>query len=163
MTGYVNGNDLLVGITSGTSTKTVGHCTTHTATYTTETKDVAVKPLATVAAAAASYYKEKRITGLAVQVKADGIKFYSETEGGFKELLGKWVLGQTVTLKLFERSHDSTPYCTGNFVITSLEETNPAGEDATYSATFDSSGAVTIDTAKIDLLAGSGSGSGSGN
>ena len=44
--GYVNGSDLLLGIAG----KPYGHCTTHTATFTSETKDRAVKPVATLTA-----------------------------------------------------------------------------------------------------------------
>ena len=149
MNNYVNGSDLLVSIAS----KAVGHCTTHTTTFNTETKDVAVKPAASVAASAASLFKSKRVTGLSVQIKADGLCFYSETEAGVKELLGKWKLGASVQVKCFERENDATPYLSGNFIITSLENTAPAGEDATYSVTLDNDGAVEVDPTKIDLLA----------
>lgn len=38
----------------------------------------------------------------------------------------------------------------GNFIISSLEEAAPAGDDTTYNATFDNTGVVTIDEAKVD-------------
>lgn len=147
--GSVNGSNLLVGIAG----KAFGHCTTHTATFTTETTDVKVKPPKATAAAAAGKWKNKRVTGLAVQVKCDGLQFHGETESGFKDLLGMWKLGASVELALFERENDQTPYCSGNFIISSLENTAPAGEDATYSATFDNDGAVAVDEEKVDLLA----------
>ena len=143
---YVNGSDLLVMV----GTKAVGHCTTHTATFSTETKDTAVKPTAATAASAASLYKGKRVSGLSVQVKADGLVFSGETEAGFKDILGAWKAGDPVELVLLKRENDDNPYCSGNFIISSLENTAPAGEDATYSATFDNDGAVTIDEAKFD-------------
>lgn len=149
MTNYVNGSDLLVSIAG----KAAGHCTTHTTTFNTETKDVAVKPAASVQASAASLFKSKRVTGLGVQIKADGLCFYNEAESGFKAALGQWKLGQSVAVKCFERENDSDPYLTGNFIISSLENTAAAGEDATYSVTLDNDGAVEIDTTKIDLLA----------
>lgn len=148
MNGYVNGSDLLMKVSNGA----IGHCTTHSAAYNTETAETAVKPAASILASAAGLFKGKRIKGLSVQVKASGLKFYSEAESGFKVLLGKWALGQTVPVALFEREHDQTPYLTGNFVISNLEETNPAGEDGTYDVTLDNDGAVTIDDAKLDLL-----------
>ena len=40
--GYVNGSDLLLYING----KAVGHCTSHTATFNSETKERAVKPVA---------------------------------------------------------------------------------------------------------------------
>lgn len=150
MQGYVNGSDLLMSFAG----KAVGHCTTHSATYNTETKDVAVKPAASVAAGNASLFKIKRITGLSVQVKASGLKFYNETESGFKAALAAWKNGAPVAVKLFERQNDATPYLTGNFIVSTLEETNPAAEDGTYDITLENDGAVTIDETRLDLLAG---------
>lgn len=148
MNGYVNGSDLLCSVGG----KAIGHCTSHSATFTTETKDVAVKPLASVAPSNASLFKNKRITGLAVQVKADGLQFYQETESGFKAIIAPWAQGQVVALKLFERSQDENPYLSGNFVIESIEQSAPAGEDATYNVTFSNDGAVTVDATKLDLI-----------
>lgn len=154
MEGYKNGSDILIKLPDGA----IGHCTTHSVTYTTETADVAVKPPASVAASPTSLYKKKRIKGLAIQMKFSGMKFYSETESGFKAILAKWALGQEVAASAFERSNDSTPYLAGNFVISELTETNPAGDDATYDGTLDLSGApTTLDATKLDLLSGGGS------
>lgn len=145
MTGYVNGSDLLLSIGG----KASGHCTSHTTTYNSETKDRAVKPVST-ASASAGLWKEKTVTGLSVQVKVEGLRFYGEEEGGIKDVLAKWKVGATVELKGFARSADATPYMIGNFIVSSLEENAPAGDDTTYSATFDNSGEVTIDEAKVD-------------
>lgn len=65
-------------------------------------------------------------------------------------LLAKWKKGATVELKGFHRGSDATPYMSGNFVVTSIEESSPAGEDASYSATFDNSGPVEVDETKVD-------------
>lgn len=144
--GYVNGSDLLMNIDG----KACGHCTSHTTTFTSETKDRAVKPAATETAEKAGLFKEKTVTGLAVQVKCEGLRFYSETENGLKDLLAKWKVGGTVELKGFARGADESPYMSGNFIISSLEEGAPAGDDTTYSATFDNTGAVTIDETVVD-------------
>ncbi len=146
---YVNGSDLLVSVAG----KAVGHCTSHTATFSTETKDVSVKPLASEAPSSGALYKSKRVTGLSIQVKADGLQFYKETESGFKQVLGPWSKGQSVVLNLFERSQDEKPYVTGNFIISSIEQTAGAGEDATYSVTFDNDGAPTVNEENLDLNA----------
>ena len=149
MNGYVNGSDLLMKVDGGA----IGHCTSHTSTFNTETKDVAVKPAASEQASSASLFKKKRVTGLSVQVKADGLCFYQEGESGFKKILAKWAKGQSVPVALFERENDNDPYCTSNFIISALENTAPAGEDATYSVTLDNDGAVEVDDTKLDLLA----------
>lgn len=145
MNGYVNGSDLLVSIGG----KAAGHCTTHTTTYNTETKDRAVKPTST-ASASAGLWKEKSVTGLSVQVKVEGLRFYADQESGMKDLLAKWKAGAVVELKGFARSADASPYMSGNFIVSTLEENAPAGDDTTYSATFDNSGEVTIDETKVD-------------
>ena len=144
--GYVNGSDLLMSIGG----KACGHCTSHTATYNSETKDRAVNPASTESAANAGLFKEKTVTGLSVQVKCEGLRFYGEEENGMKELLAKWKTGATVELKGFARGSDAAPYMSGNFIISTLEEAAPAGDDTTYNATFDNTGVVTIDEAKVD-------------
>lgn len=148
MNGYVNGSDILVSIGG----KAAGHCTSHTTTFSSETKDRAVKPVAT-ASVGAGLWKEKSVTGLSVQVKVEGLRFYSETEAGMKDMLAQWKVGKSVELKGFARQNDENPYMSGNFIISSLEESAPAGEDSTYSATFDNSGEVTIDESKVDGVA----------
>lgn len=154
MEGYVNGSDLLIKLANGA----IGHCTTHTVTYNTETSETAVKPAASVAASVAGLFKSKRIKGLSIQIKASGIKFYSESESGFKVCLEKWALGTSVACSCFERGKDSTPYLAGNFVIEELVETNPAADDATYDITLSNDGApTTLDATKLDLLASASS------
>lgn len=133
--GYVNGSDLLLKIGG----KAVGHCTTHTLTFNSETKDRAVKP-----AAANSYsaglWKGKGVTGLSISISAEGLRFYGETENGFSEISALWGAGQSVAVLAFERDGDETPYVSGNFVISSIEETSPAGDDATYSINLENDG-----------------------
>lgn len=151
---YKNGSDLLLKVADGC----IGHCTTHEATYSTETKDTAYKPVATQSASTASLWKGKRVTGLSMQVTFEGLKFSGETESGFKTLLGGFRVGSSVAVKLFERAHDTTPYASGNFIIASLKETNPAGEDSTYSGTLENDGAIDIDESKIDITGGGNGG-----
>ena len=134
-TGYINGSDLLLSVGG----KAVGHCTSHTLTFNSETKDRAVKP-----AASASYssglWKGKGVTGLSISISAEGLRFYGETENGYDELAAKWGKGQAVEVKAFQREGDASPYVVGNFVIASLEETSPAQDDATYSISLESDG-----------------------
>jgi predicted secreted protein len=143
-TGYVNGSDLLIKIGG----KAVGHCTSHTLTFSSETKDRAVKPLAS-ATISSSLWKGTGVTGLTVSISADGLRNYDETEGGFKSLLAAWATGQPVQVVAFERESDATPYLSGNFTITSLDETSPAQDDATYSISLDNDGEVSITTTAL--------------
>jgi len=143
-TGYINGSDLLVKIAG----KAVGHCTSHTLTFASETKDRAVKPVAS-ATISTSLWKGKGVTGLSVSISAEGLRNYDETEGGFKSLVNAWTTGQPVEVIGFERESDATPYLSGNFVITNLEETSPAQDDATYSISLENDGIVTITNTAI--------------
>jgi predicted secreted protein len=142
--GYINGSDLLIKIAG----KAVGHCTSHTLTFASETKDRAVKPVAS-ATISTSLWKGKGVTGLSVSISAEGLRNYDETEGGFKSLVNAWVTGQPVAVLGFERESDATPYLSGNFVITNLEETSPAQDDATYSISLENDGVVTITNTAI--------------
>lgn len=137
---YINGSDLLLGVAG----KCIGHCTSHTTTNTSETKDRAVKPVKT-AGMANSLYKTKGVVGLSMSVKAEGLCFYDETEGGYGYLLDLWSKGAAVELKCFHRTNDATPYLVGNFVISSLEKTAPAQDDVSYSVQFELAGVPTID------------------
>lgn len=158
-TGYVNGSDALLYIGS----KAVGHCSSHTATFTSETKDRAVKPLASQNVGSGKW-KRKGVVGLAIAVQTEGLRFYDETEFGYRDLLAAWKAGESVKLKLCERESSQTPYLQGNFIISSLEENAPAQDDATYKASFDNDGEPDIlDETKItqnepDLNAQGGNG-----
>lgn len=143
---YINGSDLLVSF-GGSAT---GHATSHSVSLSTETKDVAVKPAASAARSSAGLFKNKRVTGLSVQIKADGLAVYDESEAGVPDFLEKWAEGQSVAVKAFARGGDTTPYISGNFIIASMEISSPAGEDATYSITLDNDGAVTVDESKFE-------------
>lgn len=137
-TGYCNGSDMLVYVGG----KAVGHCTSHTATFNSETKDRAVKPVAS-ASLSAGLWKGKTVTGLSISISAEGLVHYDETESGFKELLAAWKTGAPVTVKCMERANDNEPYLEGSFVITSLERTDPAQDDSTYSIQLENNGEPT--------------------
>lgn len=135
VTEYINGSDLLLKIAG----KCVGHCSSHTVTMNTETKDRAVKPVAT-AAKSAGLWKGKGVTGLSISIKFDGLRAYQETENGFEEVAPSWGKGQPVDVECFKRGEDTKPYIKGKFVISSLEETSPAQDDSTYTGSLDNDG-----------------------
>lgn len=134
-TGYINGSDLLLELDG----KAVGHCTSHTLTFNSETKDHAVKPLAS-AAKSSGLWKGKGVTGLSISISAEGLRFYEETENGHEQIAPLWGKGDSVEVKAFKRGSDAAPYVAGKFVITSLEETSPAQDDATYTVNLDNDG-----------------------
>ena len=134
-TGYCNGSDMLLYVGG----KAVGHCTTHTTTMNSETKDRSVKPVAT-AGISAGLWKGKGVTGLSISIKADALVFYGETEGGYKALFSAWKAGKSVQVKCMERENADKPYLQSNFVIASLERTDPAQDDSTYSVSLENDG-----------------------
>ena len=142
--GYCNGSDMLLYVGG----KAVGSCTSHTVTFNSETKERAVKPVAS-AAISSGLWKGKGVVGLSYSISGEGLVFYDETECGFRELFALWKAGRPVTVKCMERENSDTPYLSGNFVIASLEQTSPAQDDATYSITLENDGEVEIDEEAI--------------
>ena len=123
---YINGSDLLLKVGG----QAVGHCTTHTLTFNSETKDRAVKPVA-AASQSSGLWKGKGVTGLSIAISAEGLRFYNESENGYEQVAPLWGQGQSVEVVAFKR---------GNFVIATLEETSPAQDDATYSISLENDG-----------------------
>lgn len=142
--GYVNGSDLLLKV----GDKAVGHCSSHTLTFNSETKDRAVKPTADKSKQA-GLWKAKGVTGLSISVSADGLRCYDETENGFTQVSALWGAGTSVEVTAFEREGDDAPYLKGKFVITSIEETSPAQDDATYSISLENDGEPEVYPGKV--------------
>lgn len=142
--GYCNGSDMLLYIGG----RAVGHCTTHTTTINSETKDRAVKPVATKGISA-GLWKNKGVVGLSVSISAEGLVFYQETESGYKSCLAMVAKGQSVEVKCMERETTDKPYLSGKFVVSSLERTDAAQDDATYSINLENDGEVTFDETAI--------------
>lgn len=132
---YVNGSDLLLKVGG----KPVGHCTSHTLTFSSETKERAVKPVATEAKSA-GLWKGQGITSLSIEIKAEGLIFVTETENGFDQIAPLWGAGDSVEVEAFRREEDASPYLEGKFVIDSLEQTAPAQDDSTYSVSLKNDG-----------------------
>ena len=134
--GYVNGSDLLLYI----GDKAIGHCTTHTTTFDTETKDRAVKPVAS-ATKAQALFKDSGVTGLSITISFEGLMFYNETEFGYNDLVQTWIAGKSIKAKCAERG--GATYLEGSFVLTQLEQEAPAQDDVTYKGTLKNVGAPT--------------------
>lgn len=147
-TGYVNGSDLLLYVND----KAVGHCTTHTTTFDTETKDRSVKPVAS-ASMAQALWKSSGVTGLSISISFEGLCFYDETEFSIKDLLDVWAKGKSIDVKCMERESEE-PYLKGKFVMTQLEQDAPAQDDVTYKGTLKNDGAPdTLDATKLTINA----------
>lgn len=140
--GYVNGSDELVAIAGGA----IGHSTTATVTFNSDTKDRAVKPVAT-AGMQSGLWKGKGVTGLSISISAEGLRYYKETENGYEPISARWGKGKSVEVSVYHRTDSSAnggkptnPYLKGMFVITSVETTTPAQDDATYTINLENDG-----------------------
>lgn len=134
-----------------------GHCTTHTATMNSETKDRAVKPLASKAKTN-GMWKEKGVTGLSIAISAEGLIYDGETEVSYGKMMAAWKSGQPVQIKCMQRGESKKPYLAGSFIITSLERTDPAQDDSTYTINLDNNGEPDVldETAFTDGTAAAG-------
>lgn len=132
---YCNGSNMLLYLDEDA----FGHCTTHTATMNSETKDRAVKPAASKAKTN-GMWKEKGVTGLSIAISAEGLIYDGETEASYQKMLAAWKSGQPVKIKCMQRGESKKPYLAGSFIISSLERTDPAQDDSTYTINLDNNG-----------------------
>lgn len=132
---YCNGSNMLLYL----GEDAFGHCTTHTATMNSETKDRAVKPAAGKAKTN-GMWKEKGVTGLSIAISAEGLIYDGETEASYQKMLAAWKSGQPVKIKCMQRGESKKPYLAGSFIISSLERTDPAQDDSTYTINLDNNG-----------------------
>ena len=132
---YCNGSNMLLYL----GENAFGHCTTHTATMNSETKDRAVKPAASKAKTN-GMWKEKGVTGLSIAISAEGLIYDGETEASYGKMMAAWKSGQPVQIKCMQRGDSQKPYLAGSFIISSLERTDPAQDDSTYTINLDNNG-----------------------
>ena len=132
---YCNGSNMLLYL----GEDAFGHCTTHTATMNSETKDRAVKPAASKAKTN-GMWKEKGVTGLSIAISAEGLIYDGETEASYQKMLAAWKSGQPVKIKCMQRGESKKPYLAGSFIISSLERTDPAQDDSNYTINLDNNG-----------------------
>lgn len=142
---YIEGRDLMVFVdTSGGSgaptwTKTAA-ATSHTISYSAETKERVTKDTENGA------FSQKSVTKLSVSISVEALTTY-QADCGFKSLLKMFKERKPVKLKYgFATDEGTEEHEEGLFVITSLEESSPADDDATYSASFENSGNVETKT-----------------
>lgn len=132
---YMNGSNVLFTVGG----KGLGHSTTHSVTYNTETKERGVKPPVKENTKNA-LFSGKGVTKMSISVHGEGFRYKGEEELSLDDIRKLWGIGQSVELSCFEREGDSAPYLKGKFVITKVEETSPAQDDATFTVDFENDG-----------------------
>lgn len=132
---YMSGSNVLFTVGG----KGLGHSTTHTVTYSTETKKRGVKPPVKEKTKKA-LFSGKGVTEMSISVHGEGFRYKGEEELSLDEIRKLWGIGRSVELSCFEREGDTTPYLKGKFVISKVEETSPAQDDATFTVDFENDG-----------------------
>lgn len=132
---YMSGSNVLFTVGG----KGLGHSTTHTVTYSTETKKRGVKPPVNEKTKKA-LFSGKGVTEMSISVHGEGFRYKGEEELSLDEIRKLWGIGRSVELSCFEREGDATPYLKGKFVISKVEETSPAQDDATFTVDFENDG-----------------------
>ena len=132
---YMSGSNVLFSVGG----KGLGHSTTHTVTYSTETKKRGVKPPVKEKTKKA-LFSGKGVTEMSISVHGEGFRYKGEEELSLDEIRKLWGIGRSVELSCFERDGDATPYLKGKFVISKVEETSPAQDDATFTVDFENDG-----------------------
>lgn len=138
----VEGRDLMVYIFETDSYKPQAAATSHTITYSGETKERVTKDTANGA------FSKKKVTKLSVTIKCEALTLFG-TGNVYQKLLAIMKSREPVKLKYGyseEAGDASSSYEEGMFVITSLEQNSPADDDATYSTTFENDGNVETKT-----------------
>lgn len=149
MEGYINGSDMLLAVFN----KAIGHCTEHTVTYDTTTKERAVKAPESQGITA-SLFKETTVTGLSVTISFKGLQVYNETELDADTLKALWKEAKPVTAECFRRPENGvtgtarSPYLKAQFVITKLTESATAEDDASFDGELKMTGSPDVWTPK---------------
>ena len=144
---YIHGSDMLVGLMMQDKYVPFGHSKTCTISNKADTKERSVKPTIEdkAKAGAAGKWKEKSVNALSVSISTEGFKFYGG-EMGYDKLLELWEKSEPVTVRYALRGEETSKYREGKFIITSLDESSPSDDDATYSLSLENSGPVETKT-----------------
>lgn len=140
MTAFRSGTDLILGVVRTVSNVEtfypLGYSTGCKISDSTETGERVTKE------AADTNWKEKYVKTLSETITADGFVYDSVAASkiSFPDLKTAWITKEEVTLRYKYR--DETVLYEGKFVITSLEQDGPAGDDEKWSVTFENTGAI---------------------
>ena len=142
---YIEGRDLMLYIQEGDTFIPQAAATSHTISYSGETKERVTKDSKNGA------FSNKRVTKLSVSIQCEALTLFG-ADSVYDKLLAIMKSRKPVKLKYGyteEAGGQSSKYEEGMFVITSLEQNSPADDDATYSATFENDGNVETKTGTV--------------
>lgn len=142
--GVVEGNDLMLYVNTaaaGSSTPTweaTAHATSHSIAFSVGTKERKTKTT--------GKWSKLIVTGNSCEIKCEALVAYKDGYG-YSDLKKLHKAGTPVMLKFAHvELAAQDEYEEGEFLITNIDESSGAGEDATYSATFKNHGEVVTKT-----------------
>ena len=139
MSAYRSGTDLILGVVQSGTFKPLGYSSSCKISDSTETGERVTKE------ATDSNWKEKYVKSLSETITAEGFVYddVAASSISFPGLKTLWLSKTAVTLRYKYRSQGANAgLYQGSFIITSLEQDGPAGDDEKWSVTFENSGAV---------------------
>lgn len=142
---YIEGRDIMLCVNTGASDEAPTYtptaaATSHSINYSGETKERVTKD------SGGGAWSEKRVTKLSVSIKVDALVVFN-ADCGYDKLLEIMKSRKPVLLKYgYKVEETGDTYEEGLFVITSLEKTDSAEDDSSYSASFENTGEVTTKT-----------------
>ncbi len=136
---YRSGTDLIMGIVQSGTFKPLGYSSSCKISDSTETGERVTKE------ATDTDWKEKYVKSLSETITAEGFVYDSVASSSisFPNLKSLWISKTPVVLRYKYRNQGANAgLFQGTFIITSLEQDGPAGDDEKWSVTFENSGAV---------------------
>lgn len=136
---YRDGTDLILGLMVDQTFKPFGHSTGCKISDSSETGERVTKE------AQSAKFKEKYVKSLSERITCDGFVYDGDDAAnkiGLPTLKSLWLSGSPVKARYAYRGAETTTYYEGDFIITSLDDDGPAGDDEKYSLTLENSGAV---------------------
>ena len=145
-TGYIEGDDIMVYVDTtgaGTAYQPMAAATNHKISDKAETKTSKRK----TKDANASMWDKKTVSGLSRTITVNGLTTVvegSDAKYGYYAMLTAMHKGDAVKVKnSFSTEQTGDVLQEGMYVITSCELDTPTGQDATWSATLESTGEIT--------------------
>lgn len=138
---YIEGRDFMLYVDTSDGSGEANYvataaATSHQISYNGETKERVTKDTGGGA------WGEKHVTKLSTSIKVDALTVFN-ADCGYSTLLRIMKSRKPVLLKYsYTNEETGDTYEEGKFVITSLEKTDSAEDDSTYSASFENTGEV---------------------
>ena len=154
--GYVDGSELMLFVDTSTGGATATYKPTlaaksHKVSYKTSTKEIVTKDTV------GGKWKHRSVSSVDVSISVDALTRVGEATNGVSDTELMKMLKDAKSVKLrfgFKASSTGDTCEEGLFVVTALDQTSNAGEETSYSATFENDGEVKTITLSTSGITG---------